>query len=161
MTTISKEHKDFAAALVEKLQNAETPNVKDTYEATRDAVFELSNAMYRQYSVNALPAIADLFDELFHALGRVCGSISAHFFAEETDEDCDVIDNEEVSTWEAATYAMIATREVNCRYCRNFVWAETFAADVADSIERCISGWEYSDYDTDHDSDYQDFNFRK
>lgn len=159
--TISPEHKALAAALVEKLQNAETPKVKDTYEATRDAVFELSNAMYRQYSVNALPAIADLFDELFHALGRVCGSVSAHFFAEETDEDGDVIDNEEVDTWEAATYAMIATREVNWSPAPKCTWAETFAGDVADSIERCISGWEYSDYDTDHDSDYQDFNFRK
>ena len=77
------------------------------------------------------------------------------------DEDGEWEDNESVSTWEAATYAMIATREVNYRYCRDFVWAETFAADVVDSIERCIDDWEYTDYDTDHDSEYQDFNFWK
>jgi hypothetical protein len=160
-TDIFPEHKALAAELVEKLQNMELPNVKATYEATRDAVNELSFAMYRQYHVDALPAIADLFNELFEATGNVCGSVSAHFFNEETDEDGEVLGDEEVGTWEAATYAMIATREVNWSPAPKCVWAETFAGEVAYSIVRCISCWEYYDSDTDHDSDYQDFTFRK
>lgn len=161
MTTISKEHKALAAALVEKLQNTELPNVKDTYEATRDAVYELGNAMYRQYHVDALPAIADLFNELFDANGNVCGEVNAYFMRDLLDEDGEWEDNEDVDTWEAATYACIATRGVNCNYCRNFVWAETFASDVAERIELCISDWEFSDSDTDHDREYQDFQYRK
>lgn len=161
MKTITTEHKALAAALVEKLQNAELDTVKDTYEATRDAVYELGNAMYRQYHVDALPAIADLFCELFDANRNVCGSVSAHFFNEETDEDGEMLGDEEVDTWEAATYAMIATREVNWSPAPKCVWAETFASDVAERIEYCISGWEFSDSDTDHDCDYQDFQYRK
>lgn len=161
MKTISPDHKALAAALVEKLQNAELPNVKATYEATRDAVNELSNAMYRQYHVDALPAIADLFCSLFDATGNVCGSVSADFMRDIFDEDGEWEDNEDVDTWEAATYAMISTREVNWSPAPKCTWAETFAAAVADSIEDCISGWEYSEHDTDHDSEYQDFNFRK
>ena len=159
--TIKEEHKALAAALVEKLQNAELPKVKDTYEAMRDAVSELGNAMYRQYHVDALPAIADLFCELFDATGNVCGEVNAYFMRDILDEDGEWEDNEYVDTWEAATYACIATRGVNCNYCRNFAWAETFASDVAESIELCISGWEFSDSDTDHDRDYQDFQYRK
>ena len=161
MKTISAEHKALAASLVDKLQNMELHTVKDHYEATRDAVYELENAMFRQYHVDALPAIADLFNELFDANNNVCGSVSAHFFNEETDEDGEVLGDEEVGTWEAATYAMIATREGNWSPAPKCVWAETFAGDVAYSIVRCISCWEYFDSDTDHDSDYQDFNFRK
>lgn len=160
-TVILPAHKALAASLVDKLQNMELPDVKDHYEATRDAVNELSSAMYRKYHVDALPAIADLFNELFDATGNVCGSVSAHFFNEETDEDGEVLGDEEVGTWEAATYAMISTRDVNCNYCRGWVWAETFAADVADNIESCISGWEYATSDTYHDSEYQDFLYRK
>lgn len=159
--TIKEEHKALAAALVEKLQNMELPNVKEHYEATRDAVSELSSAMYRQYHVDALPAIADLFNELFDSTGNVCGSVSAHFYNEETDEDGEVLGHAGVSTWESSTYALIATREVNCNYSRGWVWAETFAAYVAEKIELCISGWEYSDSDTDHDREYQDFQYHK
>lgn len=160
-TDILPEHKALAAALVEKLQNAETPKVKDTYEATREAVFELGNAMYRQYHVDALPAIADLFNELFDANRNVCGCFFAQFLKDIFDEEGEEIDCEEVDSWEEATHACIFTREVNCLRCHGFVWAETFASDVADCIERCINGWVFSDSDTDHDSDYQDFNFRK
>lgn len=160
-TVILPEHKALAAALVDKLQNMELPTVKYTYEATRDAVSELSSAMYKQYHVDALPAIADLFNELFDANNNVCGEVNAYFMRDILDEDGEWEDNEGVDTWEDASYACIATREVNCNYCRNFVWAETFAADVADSIERCISGWEYADFDTDHDREYQDFQYRK
>ena len=158
---IKAEHKALAAALVDKLQNMELPHVKDHYVATRDAVSVLSSAMYRQYHVDALPAIADLFNELFDATGNVCGSVSAHFYNDERDEDGEVLGNAEVGTWEAATYATIATCEVNCNYSRGWVWAETFAADVAEKIELCISGWEYADCDTDHDLEYQDFQYRK
>ena len=160
-TVILPEHKALAAALVDKLQNMELPNVKATYEATRDAVYELENAMYRQYHVDALPAIADLFNELFDATGNVCGEVNAYFMRDIFDEDGEWEDNEDVDTWESATYACIATREVNCNYCRGWVWAETFAADVAERIELCISGWEYADSDTDFDHDYQDFQYRK
>lgn len=159
--TIKEEHKTLAATLVDKLQNMELPDVKDHYEATRDAVNELSSAMYRQYHVDALPAIADLFCELFDATGNVCGEVNAYFMRDILDEDGEWEDNEYVDTWESATYATIATREVNCNYCRGWVWAETFAADVADSIESCISGWECAEFDTDHDSEYQDFHYRK
>ena len=161
MKTISTEHKALAASLVDKLQNVELHGVKEHYEAMRDAVYELSNAMYCQYHVDALPAIAELFCELFDANSNVCGEVIARFFKEEIDEDGYVVDNEEVDTWEAASYAMIATREINWSPAPKCTWAETFAADVADSIERCISGWEYSASDTDHDSDYQDFTYRK
>jgi hypothetical protein len=159
--TIKEEHKTLAASLVDKLQNMELPDVKDYYEATRDAVYEMSSAMYRQYHVDALPAIADLFRELFDATGNVCGEVNAYFMRDIFDEDGEWEDNEDVDTWEDATYACIATRGVNCKYCRNFVWAETFAADVAEGIELCISGWEFSDYDTDRDREYQDFQYRK
>lgn len=161
MNTIHPDHKALAAALVEKLQNAELASVKDTYEATRAAVYELGNAMYRQYNVDALPGIADLFCELFDATGNVCGSVSAQFYNEETDEAGEVLGDEEVDTWEAATHAMIATREVNWSPAPGCSWAETFASDVAERIELCISGWEFADSDTDFDSDYQDFQYHK
>lgn len=160
-TDIRPEHEALAAALVEKLQNAELATVKDTYEATRDAVSELGNAMYRQYHVDALPAIADLFNELFGATGNVCGEVCASFIRDIVDEGGEWEDNESVNTWEAATYARIATRGVNWSPSPKCVWAETFASDVADSIETCIAGWEYADSDTDFDSDYQDFQYRK
>ena len=88
------EHKALASSLVEKLQSMELHGVKETYEATREAVHELSNAMHRQYHVDALPAIADLFCGLFDANNNVCGSVSAEFFREMLDEDGDVIDQD-------------------------------------------------------------------
>lgn len=161
MKTISPEHKALAAELVDKLKNMELPNVKDHYEATRDAVNDLSYAMHSQYHVDALPAIADLFCELFDATNNTCGSVHADFIREIFDEDGEWEDNEDVATWEDATYAIIATRGVNWSPAPGCAWAETFAGDVAYSIVRCISCWDYFDSDTDHDSDYQDFTFRK
>lgn len=161
MKAILTEHKALAASLVDKLQSMELHSVKETYEATREAVSELSNAMCRQYHVDALPAIADLFCELFDANNNVCGEVCARFFKEEIDENGDVVDNEDADSWEAATYAMISTREINWYPAPKCTWAETFASDVADSIETCISGWEYSDSDSDHDCEYQDFTYRK
>jgi hypothetical protein len=158
---IKSEHKALAAALVDNLQNMELHGVKEHYEATRDAVNELSNAMYCQYHVDALPAIADLFCSLFDAKGNVCGCFFAHFLKDIFDEEVEEIDCKEVDSWEEATHACIFTREVNCLRCHDFVWAETFASYVASCIERCINGWEYSNSDTDHDSDYQNFRYSK
>jgi hypothetical protein len=158
---IKSEHKALAAALVDKLQNMELHGVKEHYEATRDAVYELSNAMYCQYHVDALPAIADLFCKLFDAKRNVCGCFFAQFFKDIFDEEGEEIDCEEVDSWEEATHACIFTQEVNCLRCHGFVWAETFASYVARCIERCINGWEYSNSDTDHDIDYQNFRYSK
>jgi hypothetical protein len=159
--TIKEEHQALAAALVDKLKNMELPNVQDHYEAIRDAVNELSSAMYRHYHVDALPAIADLFCELFDATGNVCGSVRADFMREIFDEDGELEDIEDASSWEDASYAIISTSEVNWSPAPGCAWAETFAGDVDDCIKRCISGWGYVYYDTDFDHDYQDFQYRK
>ena len=154
MKTISPEHKALAASLVDKLQNMELHTVKDTYEATRDAVNELGNVMYRHYHVDALPAIAALFDELLDAVNGVCGNVGAIFLLQLLDEDGDFSGNKEVGTWDDATFALLATSRVNLSPSPSFTWAETFAAEIASHIECCILDWKCSKKSTDFDREY-------
>lgn len=161
LTTISDEHKALVASLVEELQEKEMNTLLDYYDAVREAAWTLRDAMEDQYHIDALIDVADAFDELFHAIGGTCGRVGAGFFREVLDEDGDVDENEEVDSWEDATYAQIRTSGVNYSPSFRATWTETFASDIAYYIEQCIHGWEYSEEDESHDADYQDFEYRK
>lgn len=157
---IKKEHSDLLAQLVDRLENMELRSVLAHFEAMDELTWELCQAMEGAYSPDDLPDVAAAFDELVTCGGGLCGGISARFWLDVLDEAGAVEDSVEVKTWAEADWAEIALDGCNMSLSRCLRY-ETFASTLADRIERCISGWEYAAADTEHESEFQWFTYRK
>lgn len=148
------------AQLVDELENKDLHGVAEHFEALDDATWKLCQAMEGQYTVDELPDVAAAFDELVTCGGGICDGISARFWREERDEDGELVGNADANTWAEGNVAEIELEGCNWSSprCTRF---ETFAATLADRIERCISGWEYATVDTEHEEEFQWVTYRK
>lgn len=155
---IKKEHSDLLAQLVAKLEDMELRSVLAHFEAMDELTWELCQAMEGAYAPDALPDVAAAFNELVTCGGGLCDGIFARFWR--VSDDAEEVEMTEVDTWAEANQAEIATEGCNWSSprCTRF---ETFASTLADRIERCISGWEYATVDTEHESEFQWFTYRK
>lgn len=155
---IKAEHKELLAQLVDELENKDLHGVAEHFEALDALTLKLCQAMDGQYTVDDLPEVAAAFDELVTSGDGICDSIVARFWRISDAALDDMIT--EVNTWAEANQAEIWTDFCNWSSprCTRF---ETFAATLADRIERCISGWKYSHSETEIDEPSQWFYFFK
>lgn len=155
---LKKEHSDLLSQLVAKLEDMELSSVLAHFEAMDDLTWELCQAMDGAYSPDDLRDVAAAFDELVTCGGGLCDGITARFWR--VSDAAEEVEMAEVDTWAEANQAEIATEGCNWSSprCTRF---ETFAATLAARIERCISGWEYFNSETECDGSSQWFYFFK
>ena len=160
MTTISKEHKDFAAALVERATSQDLERIQHYYDACDDATWELAQELEKgKYSFDCLPDIAALFSDLLEAYN--CGEVSARLYRAENDEEGNVSDWVEVNTWEEATEISVDSYGVNWTHPRCTRY-ETFASLILNRMLGCVDAYLiFSDERTDIDGDRQSFTLVK
>lgn len=144
--------------MVDELENKDLHGVAEHFEAMDDATWKLCQAMEGQYTVDDLPDVAAAFDELVTCGGGICDGLNARFwFVSDAAEDEGMT---EVNTWAEANMAEITTEGCNWSSprCTRF---ETFADTLCSRIERCISGWEYANSETEWDNPSQWFYYYK